>query len=283
MKMTEIKRNKVKWFRAVVQLLFFIFLPGAFNGAFAGVKYIFTQLGMAQKIELTSFVTILIVLCLYTIVFGRFFCGYACAFGAFGDAVRGIYVVICKKLKKKPVKIPEKISKKLSLVKYVVVMIIVLMCFLGSYSVTRGCSPWDVFSMLHARNFKLEGYVAGVILLLLVMVLMCVEERGFCKFLCPMGAVFSLLPVLPIFALVRERDNCIPNCKGCTMQCPSGIGLPADGKYEIKGDCFQCQKCIGRCPKSNIHTGIKFIKGNEIWFTAIRVIILAGLLLWLGI
>lgn len=63
------------WLRAIIQLLYFLFLPSAYTAAFAGVKYIFTQLGAGEKISLTSFVSVLIVLCLYTIVFGRFFCG----------------------------------------------------------------------------------------------------------------------------------------------------------------------------------------------------------------
>ena len=39
----------------------------------------------------------------------------------------------------------------------------------------------------------------GLVILLLLMVGMCVQERFFCRFFCPMGAVFSLLPVLSVF------------------------------------------------------------------------------------
>lgn len=206
------------WLRAIIQLLYFLFLPSAYTAAFAGVKYIFTQLGAGEKIGLTSFVSVLIVLCLYTIVFGRFFCGFACAFGSFGDAVHFVYVWICKKIKKKPVKLPETVTSKLSKVKYVVLAVIVLLCFKGVYSQTQGYSPWDVFSMLHAFNFKLGGYLLGIVLLVLIMVGMALQERFFCRFLCPMGAVFSLLPMLPFFTLKREREQCIKGCSACTKQ-----------------------------------------------------------------
>ena len=86
--------------RAFIQLLYFLFLPSAFTAAFAGVKYIFTQIGAGNPVEITAFVTVLLVLCGYTIVFGRFFCGFACAFGSLGDGVRTAYVWICKKAKK---------------------------------------------------------------------------------------------------------------------------------------------------------------------------------------
>ncbi len=66
------------WIRAIIQLLYFIFIPSVYTAAFAGVKYIFTQIGAGEKVALTSFVTVLIVVCVYTAVFGRFFCGFAC-------------------------------------------------------------------------------------------------------------------------------------------------------------------------------------------------------------
>lgn len=137
--------------------------------------------------------------------------------------------------------------------------------------------------MLHAGNLHLQGYLPGVILLLLIIVGMCLEERFFCRNLCPMGAVFSLLPVLPFFALHRDRENCIKGCSGCTKKCPSGIGLPEDGSLKVEGDCFQCQKCIDTCPKKHIHTGIKGLKGNEFWFTILRAILLLVIMIWAGV
>lgn len=269
--------------RAVIQLICFIFFPSVYTAAFNGVKYIFTQIGTQNKVELTSFVTVLIVICLYTIIFGRFFCGFACAFGGLGDAVHAIYVRICKRAKRKPIKVPAQIMKALAIVKYVILFAIAVMCYAGVYGKLKGTSPWDVFSMLHAGNFKLGGYVAGAIILVLIMAGMAVQERFFCRVLCPMGAVFSMLPVLPFFTLHRDRDNCIKGCGACEKICPSGVSLPEDGSPKVSGDCFGCQKCNGICPKSNIHTGLKILRGNEIWFTVLRAVILIGIFIVLGI
>ena len=104
-----------KWIRAIIQLLYFLFLPSAYTAAFAGVKYIFTQIGNGARVELTSFVTVLIVLCVYTVVFGRFFCGFACAFGSLGDAVHALYVWICKKLKKETDQIKSEADRRIVL------------------------------------------------------------------------------------------------------------------------------------------------------------------------
>lgn len=254
-----------------------------FTAAFNGVKYIFTQIGSGNRIELTSFVAVLLMLCVYTMIFGRFFCGFACAFGSFGDAVHAIYVSCCRKLKKKPVSIPVEAAKKLTYMKYVILAIILILCYLGAYSSLKGTSPWDVFSMLRAGNLGLASYITGAVLLVLIIIGMCVQERFFCRFMCPMGAVFSILPIAATFTLHRDRTGCIKGCGACEKICPCDIGLPDDGSARISGDCFQCQKCNGICPKSNIHTGIKRLRGNELWFTGIRAAILIAICIWLGV
>ena len=244
----DIKKLHI-WLRVLIQVLYFLFIPSVYTAAFAGVKYIFTQIGAGEKVAVTSFVTVLVVICIYTILFGRFFCGFACAFGTLGDGVHALYVWICKKMKKKPLQIADAWTEKLCYLKYIVLALISILCFAGVYGKGKGTSPWYLF----CRNFF------------------------------PMGAVFSLLPVFPFFALHRDRENCIKGCKACTKKCPSNIGLPEDGSPKVEGDCFQCQKCIDTCPKGNIHTGVKGLRGNEFWFTILRAVILLILLLWLGV
>lgn len=269
------KKKINNYLRIAIQILFFLLMPSVFTTAFSGAKYIFTQIGNEQAIAMTPFVTVLVVLCAYTIVFGRFFCGFACAFGSVGDWIHEIYIFICKKAKKKPVTISEKIRKKLSYLKYIILTAIVLASFFGVYSKTKGWSPWDVFSMLISGNISFVAYVPAIIILLLIIIGMAVCERFFCRFLCPMGAVFSILPMLPIFSLTRDRENCIKGCRACTNKCPADIELPELGTDIQSGDCFMCQKCINVCPKKNVRTlGISKLRGDEVAFTLIKVIIL---------
>lgn len=272
------KIDKTQMFRLIIQCIFLFLLPETFNEAFGGVKYIFNQLGQGKEIELSIFVVKLIALCMYTFIFGRFFCGYGCAFGTLGDLSRRLYTYICKKRKKRSHKLKENVVHKLMYLKYVILLGIVMMCFTSCYSYTKGMSPWDVFSMITVKNFNLTEFKIGLIILIAVLVITLFEERAFCKFLCPMGAVFSLLPVLPLFTLHRNRKNCIPNCKGCIIECPSHIALDDKGSVNIKGDCIMCGKCINKCSKGNVSTDIKFIKGNEISFVLLRALILIVIL-----
>lgn len=278
------KKKLHTWFRAAIQLVYFLFFSSAFTAAFGGVKDIAVRLGAGEKVEWTAFVMALAGLCGFTIVFGRFFCGFACAFGSLGDGVHGIYVWICRKCKKKPLKLGGKLCEALASLKYMILAAIAVLCFLGIYPRLRGTSPWDVFSMVRGGNFRLGGYIPGLILLILILLGMCVQERFFCQFLCPMGAVFSMLPVLPVFSLRRSRDKCAPRCSACTSKCPSNLQLSEEGSYETPGDCFMCLKCVDTCPRRNIHcAGGEGLRGNEIWFTAVRAGILAAVCLWMGI
>ena len=114
-----------------------------------------------------------------------------------------------------------------------------------------GASPWEVFSRLTALHLPPEGFGVGIGLLVLILLGMAVQPRFFCQFLCPMGAVFALLPVLPFARLHRQSDDCIPGCNACKQQCP--VCLKLEESSLRSGECIACEACVDTCPKQNIH------------------------------
>ena len=149
--------------RSAVQLFFFLLMPGAFTAGFAGVKYIFTQVGSGSVIEMNGFLKVLLMLLLFTVFFGRFFCGYLCAFGSLGDALYALFGFIRKKLfkKKKPSAFPPKLMRILQKLKYVNLAVIALFCVLGLFGKLAGWSVWDVFSRLTALKGVDARYLPG--------------------------------------------------------------------------------------------------------------------------
>ena len=191
------KQRKVRLIRAAIQLIFFIAAPSLFSTAFAGIKTIFLAIGGQQSVTWNSFLDITALLLIITILFGRHFCGYACAFGSLGDALYELTAFIRAKCfgKKKKHGYPEEWVHRLQKVKYVILAFLLLSCITGFYSKLQGMSPWDVFSMLTTGRLPKSTYIVGTVLLILIMAGMCTQERFFCQFLCPMGAVFAIMPI----------------------------------------------------------------------------------------
>ena len=239
----------VRW---CVQLGFLICFPAAWNAAFNGVKYIFTQLGSHAPIELTGFLSLLLALLAFTCVFGRFFCGFACAFGTLGDIVYALATPLRRALRlegKGAHRLPAGVQHALQLVKYAVLVGICALCVMGIWPQVSGASPWVAFAGITARS--LEGIAPTAFAALgAVMVGMALVERFFCQFLCPFGAIFSLLPVLPISLFNRRRESCARGCNRCQDSCP--VRIHPERADLRSGECIACGRCADGCPMANV-------------------------------
>ena len=246
-------KKRRTWLRAGVQLFFFVSMPGAFVAGFSGVKQLFLHIGAGEVLSADSFTLSLLGLCGFTLLFDRFFCGYACAFGSLGDAVWALSGLLQKKLfhRKKQLRLPERAVLWGQKVKYLLLAGLVALYVTRQEKLLTGTSPWEVFSRLTALRLPPEGFGVGIGLLVLILLGMAVQPRFFCQFLCPMGAVFALLPVLPFARLHRQSEGCIPGCNACKQQCP--VCLKLEETSLRSGECIACEACVGTCPKQNIH------------------------------
>ena len=172
-KIMKKRQRKIRLIRAGIQLLFFIFAPALFSTAFAGVKSVFQAIAAHQAISWNSFLDVTAVLLVVTCLFGRHFCGYACAFGSLGDALYELTVFIRQKVfhKKGRHGYSEKAIRILQKVKYIWLLVLLVSILTGWYSKLQGMSPWDVFSMLTAGRLPGAAYKVGIVLLLLITVL----------------------------------------------------------------------------------------------------------------
>ncbi len=277
MKPAAFRRRIALLLRAGIQVLFFLVIPSAFSSAFSGIKEIFTAFSQGAELSLTSFARILLFLLIFTIIFGRFFCGYACAFGAIGDWIYALSSAIQRKVRKRLPQISRKMQIRAQYIKYAILLAIVILCFTGHQQFVNENSPWTVFSFLSSFHIPRGDVTVGGILLVLILIGMAACERFFCQFLCPMGAVFSMLPVVPFGQLRRDREQCLKGCSACLKSCPVVLELEEDSIRS--GECIRCNKCADKCPKKNISIGALPIRGTEpIWIILQAVVLLVVLL-----
>ncbi len=107
-------------------------------------------------------------------------------------------------------------------VKYLLLAGLVALYVTRQEKLLTGASPWEVFSRLTALRLPPEGFGVGIGLLVLILLGMAVQPRFFCQFLCPMGAVFALLPVLPFARLHRQATT----ASRAAMPVNSSAGVP---------------------------------------------------------
>ena len=252
--MDRVKKKKVyDIIRIAVQIVFFIVFPSAFASAFTSVKETFAAFSQGTELSWTPFAKTAVFLFAFTVIFGRFFCGYACAFGSLGDWVYRVSSFIQKKAGKKLPAVQRSTIRYLQCTKYFVLAGVILLCYLGYSSEVNQNSPWTVFSMMISGKLPGKDYMAAGVLMFLIIIGMAVQERFFCQFLCPMGALFSLLPVLPTGQLVRDTDKCISGCSICERGCPVALKLNEDDIRD--GECIRRNKCITYCPRGSISAG----------------------------
>ena len=182
--------------------------------------------------------------------------------------------------RKKQLRLPERAVLLGQKVKYLLLAWLVALYVTRQEKMLTGASPWEVFSRLTALHLPPEGFGVGIGLLVLILLGMAVQPRFFCQFLCPMGAVFALLPVLSFARLHRQSDGCIPGCNACKQQCP--VCLKLEETSLRSGECIACEACVGTCPKQNIHRWDTTLC-KRLWLPVLGKVLLFFLLgCWLG-
>ena len=135
----KIKKSQV--LRHVIQFILFLLLPGLYAMTFSELKTVYQMIiggnfNFLQAIpNLIEFIAVM----LLTIVMGRWFCGWLCAFGAYNDLI----YFISKKIFKGKFKVNEKVDSILKYVKYVVLIFIIIVSWTMGSNILESTSPWD--------------------------------------------------------------------------------------------------------------------------------------------
>lgn len=242
--------------RHLVQLVAFILFPGLFISTFSALGDIVKALvnGTFSVSTLSTQLITVFGIFIITALWGRFFCGFLCFFGALQE----LLAVPLKKFRRKHRFPPARLDRALRFLKYIVLAFVVVAVWVFSLSLDSSLSPWGVFGMLISGNFSLTSaavLIVGFVLLLAIMIASLFIERFFCRYLCPLGAIFTLISGKRFFKIRCNSNTCV-HCNLCAKKCAMGIDVAGHDKV-TSGECIDCMQCISICPRESLSATAK--------------------------
>lgn len=183
---------------------------------------------------------------------GRLVCGWLCPFGLVQDLLHKIPF---------PYKVQafrgDRLLRKL---KYLILAVFVILLPMFLVDVLGQGAPY--FCKLICPAGTLEGGIPLVLLnksmrgalgwlyawknfLLIATVLLSMAiYRPFCKYICPLGAIYSLFNPISIFRYRLDREKCI-HCGACAKACQMQIDPVENANHP---ECIRCGACKKSCP-----------------------------------
>lgn len=188
---------------------------------------------------------------------GRFVCGWLCPFGLIQDLLHKI-------------PFPKKIRTfrgdwLFRKIKYIIFAVFVVLMPMFLVDILGQGAPY--FCKLLCPAGMLEGGIPLVILnqslrgavgvlyawknalLFMVIVLSVWIYRPFCKYMCPLGAVYSVFNSISAFRYRVDREKCI-NCGVCADVCKMQVDPLKNANHP---ECIRCGACKKACPAKAIH------------------------------
>lgn len=214
----------------------------------------------------------------FTLFFGRFFCGWFCPLGAVMD-----FLALFKK--KRGSGVSSRLWRK---AKYALLFIIIIAALIGLQwawffdplaiyfrAVSLAIHPWAHGAIDRLFQFLMENgsynefignsyywitsnifspvvssYTHGVTafgIFIAVTFLVIIRKRFWCRYLCPLGALLALLARISPYR--RRVFSCGTHCTKCQQSCRMGAIAP-DNSY-TPSECILCMDCVTDCPGSS--------------------------------
>lgn len=218
------------------------------------------------------------ILALYGLILGRTICGWLCPFGLIQEL---LHKIPTPKIKK------SRVTRALSGLKYVLLALFAIgipilfalkdvpLPAFCKYICPAGTLEGALTLLAHPNNSGLFAMLGGLfrwkLALMIAILTGCVfAYRAFCRFLCPLGAIYGLFSKLAFIGVTVDQPKCI-GCEKCVRECPMDIKRVGDR------ECIHCGKCIACCPTDAIRWKGPRLTKTVRWIAAI-VLILALIL-----
>jgi len=177
----------------------------------------------------------LVVIVSFFIVGRALFCGWLCPFGALQELV----AKVAKALSIPQLKISDKLDSRLKSVKYIALLVLVAVAFFIPRQLDTAVEV-EPFKTAISVFFVREWYFAAYALLCLLVSL--VVFKGYCRYLCPLGALMAIGGFLRLSKWIKRREDCGSPCQLCKVRCDyQAIKKTGEISY---AECFGCLDCV---------------------------------------
>ena len=193
-------------------------------------------------------------------VLGRAVCGFLCPMGWMQELLHRV------PLPKRPR--GDRASGPLRKLKYVVLaltlvlpLFFALTPFFCKYLCPAGTLAGVFLALADAAVRPLLGGIfawkAAVLVSLIAVSLLI--WRPFCKYLCPLGALYGLFNRFSLYRGEVEETRCI-RCEKCAAACRMGV---EPHKNINSAECIRCGDCVRACPTGAIRMGFSTAARSE--------------------
>ena len=194
-------------------------------------------------------------LILIGVLLGRFVCGFLCPFGWFQDL---LHKIPGKKFSTARLK-PLRYLKYIILVVFVILLPMLMTNSIGMgdpffckyicpQGVLEGAIPLSIGNpAIRSALGKLFSFKC--LILITVIVLSILFYRPFCKWICPLGAIYSLFNKVSLLSIRVDGSKCV-GCNQCVKACKMDVDVCKTPNHP---ECIRCGACIKACPKDAIH------------------------------
>ncbi|UWR21904.1 4Fe-4S binding protein [Sulfitobacter sp. S190] len=170
------------------------------------------------------------------VLWGRgLFCGWLCPFGALQEFAHHI-----GRLLRLPQIEPSALwDDRLKWLKYIVLfgLLAVLLTAPARLDKAIEVEPFKTaITTFFIREWYYVAYAVGLLLASMVLF------KGFCRYVCPLGAVMAIGGLIRTRKWIDRRDACGSPCQLCKVKCAYGA-IKQTGEIQYS-ECFQCLDCV---------------------------------------
>jgi len=207
-----------------------------------------------QSFEWRFLVYPLLIIGFFGISTGRAICGWACPIGLLQRGTSRV----ARKVKKYP--IAQKLGKYRGerYLRYIKYMILIVFVFLTSLFIgfifTDICpvgmlvGTFPILILNPGKFVPNYFFPVALVIFILFLILIFSIERGWCRYLCPVGALLGPFNKVSILHMEVNTEGCL-HCNVCSYSCPMGIDVP---NMHRDPECILCGKCVTTCPEKLI-------------------------------